>query len=83
MAASFALRYGWSAALAIAPYLTHHAVPDVSLDTHLYQRHASCCRYYLLPQGQLCASCPLVSQEERLERNAEWMQKQLDREAAT
>jgi len=23
--------------------------------THLYQRRASCCRYYLLPQGSLCA----------------------------
>lgn len=47
--------------------------------THLYQRRASCCRYYLLPQGDLCASCPLVAQEERLIRNQEWMQKQLDR----
>jgi ferric iron reductase protein FhuF len=41
--------------------------------THLYQRRASCCRYYLLPQGSLCASCPLVSQEDRLARNREWM----------
>jgi ferric iron reductase protein FhuF len=49
--------------------------------THLYQRRASCCRYYLLPQGSLCASCPLVSQEERLVRNLEWMKKQLAREA--
>jgi FhuF 2Fe-2S C-terminal domain len=48
--------------------------------THLYQRRASCCRYYLLPQGSLCASCPLVSQEERLVRNLEWMKKQLARE---
>jgi hypothetical protein len=22
--------------------------------THLYQRRASCCRYYLLPAGSLC-----------------------------
>jgi ferric iron reductase protein FhuF len=46
--------------------------------THLYQRRASCCRWYLLPQGELCASCPLVSQEDRLARNRAWMQKQLD-----
>lgn len=45
--------------------------------THLYQRRASCCRYYLLPQGSLCASCPLVSQEERIKLNLEWMRKQL------
>ena len=37
--------------------------------TRVYQRRASCCRYYLLPQGDLCASCPLVSDEERLQRN--------------
>lgn len=48
--------------------------------THLYQRRASCCRWYLLPQGELCASCPLVSQEERLVRNRAWMQSQLERQ---
>jgi ferric iron reductase protein FhuF len=48
--------------------------------THLYQRRASCCRYYLLPQGDLCASCPLVSHEERLARNLAWMQQQLERQ---
>jgi len=42
--------------------------------THIYHRRATCCRYYLLPQGQYCASCPLVSQEERLQRNHVWMQ---------
>ena len=47
--------------------------------THLYQRRASCCRYYLLPQGDLCASCPLVSHDERLRRNREFMAKQLSR----
>ena len=51
--------------------LTHLAV------THLYQRRASCCRIYLLPQMELCASCPLVSHEERLARNLEWMKTQL------
>ncbi len=47
--------------------------------THVYQRRASCCRYYLLPQGDLCASCPLVSDEERTRRNREWMEQQLSR----
>lgn len=47
--------------------------------THLYQQRASCCRYYLLPQGDLCASCPLVTHEERLARNQEWMRKQIER----
>lgn len=50
--------------------------------THVYQRRASCCRYYLLPQGDLCASCPLVSDEDRLKRNKEWMTQQLDRQKA-
>jgi FhuF 2Fe-2S C-terminal domain len=45
--------------------------------THLYQRRASCCRYYLLPEGGLCASCPLVSDADRLARNRAWMQTQL------
>jgi hypothetical protein len=48
--------------------------------THLFQRRASCCRWYLLPQGELCASCPLVSQEARVQRNAAWMQAQRDRQ---
>jgi FhuF 2Fe-2S C-terminal domain len=47
--------------------------------THLYQRRASCCRYYLLPKGDPCASCPLASNEERLKRNKEWMEVQLNR----
>jgi hypothetical protein len=50
--------------------------------THLYQRRASCCRYYLLPKGDLCASCPLVSHDDRLERNRAWMKTQLERQAA-
>jgi FhuF 2Fe-2S C-terminal domain len=49
--------------------------------THLYQRRASCCRYYLLPQGDLCASCPLVSHDDRVARNLEWMKTQLERQA--
>ena len=49
--------------------------------THLYQRRASCCRIYLLPQMELCASCPLVSQEERIARNLDWMKTQLEIQA--
>ena len=49
--------------------------------THLYQRRASCCRIYLLPQMELCASCPLVSQEERLSRNRAWMKTQQERQS--
>ena len=44
--------------------------------THVYQRRASCCRWYLLPKGELCASCPLVSHEERVARNLAWMKRQ-------
>ena len=50
---------------------------------HLYQRRASCCRWYLLPQGELCASCPLVSDEERVRRNLAWMKQQLERSVST
>lgn len=50
--------------------------------THLYQRRASCCRYYLLPQGSLCASCPLVSHEDRAQRNLDWMKKQLESQSS-
>jgi ferric iron reductase protein FhuF len=41
--------------------------------THVYHRGASCCRYYRLRQGHYCASCPLISQEERIQRNQAWM----------
>ena len=32
IAASFALRYGWASAMAIAPYLKYGCVPDISLE---------------------------------------------------
>jgi hypothetical protein len=41
--------------------------------THVYHRRATCCRYYLLPQGNYCASCPLSPQEESVRRNIAWM----------
>ncbi len=56
----------------------------VALDgaVHVYQRRASCCRWYLLPSGALCASCPLVSHDERVQRNLVWMRQQLERTAS-
>jgi ferric iron reductase protein FhuF len=47
--------------------------------THVYHRRASCCRYYKLPHGDLCASCPLVGEEERIQRNQEYMRHLLER----
>ncbi len=47
--------------------------------THIYHCRATCCRYYLLPRGQYCASCPLISQAERLQRNHAWMKHLVDR----
>jgi hypothetical protein len=41
--------------------------------THVYHRRASCCRFYKIPQGQLCASCPIVPQEERVRQNRAYM----------
>jgi hypothetical protein len=41
--------------------------------TRIYHRRATCCLYFKLPQGNLCASCPLVGQEERVRRNKEWI----------
>ena len=46
--------------------------------THVYHRGASCCRYYRLRQGRYCASCPLISQEERLQRQRAWMKHLID-----
>lgn len=37
---------------------------------HLHLRRASCCRFYLVPAGGLCASCPLGSEGERRSPNA-------------
>jgi hypothetical protein len=56
-----------------------HAV-SVGGATHLFQRRASCCRIYLLPGNDLCASCPLVGDDERLVRNRAWMASQLTRQ---
>jgi hypothetical protein len=64
--------------LAFATRPRLHAV-SMAGAAHLYQRRASCCRLYLLPGGDLCASCPLVGDEERLARNRAWMQSELAR----
>jgi hypothetical protein len=69
---------GDDAVAAMRPRL--HAVSCAGA-THLYQRRGSCCRLYLLPGGELCASCPLVGDEERLARNRAWMETQLTRRA--
>jgi hypothetical protein len=73
-----ALFAGNDEAAAMQPRMHPVTYQDV---THLYQRRASCCRYYLLPRGDLCASCPLVSHDDRLARNLEWMKTQLERAA--
>jgi hypothetical protein len=56
-------------------------IETISVDgaIRLYQRRASCCRLYLLPDGELCASCPLVGDDERLARNRDWLRSQLAR----
>jgi ferric iron reductase protein FhuF len=46
--------------------------------THVYHRRASCCRFYKVPQGELCASCPLVPQEERIRQNQVYMKHLLE-----
>jgi FhuF 2Fe-2S C-terminal domain len=46
--------------------------------THVYHRGASCCRYYRLRAGHYCASCPLISHEERLQRQRAWMKRLID-----
>jgi hypothetical protein len=41
--------------------------------THYFSRRASCCRYYLQPNAEYCASCPLESHEVRIRKNTEWL----------
>jgi ferric iron reductase protein FhuF len=45
--------------------------------TRMYYRSSSCCRYYLLPNKQYCAQCPLLEEDHRLRRNVEWLKKSL------
>jgi hypothetical protein len=46
--------------------------------TRMYYRSSSCCRYYLLPNKQYCASCPLLKDDVRVERNVKWMRQSLE-----
>ncbi len=46
--------------------------------THVYHRGASCCRCYRLRQEHYCASCPLISQEERRQRQHAWMKRLIE-----
>ena len=39
----------------------------------VFHRRSACCRYYLMPEGNYCASCPLSPQEESIRRSKEWM----------
>ncbi len=45
--------------------------------THVYQCAAACCRFYLRPNKQYCANCPLLPQQTRVERNLTWMKARL------
>jgi len=67
----------------ILPYIRHFfskpmmyptMAPDfytlaVPYNTKVFHRRASCCLYYRLPQGGLCTSCPLETDEKRLLAN--------------
>ena len=46
--------------------------------TRMYYRSSSCCRYYLLPDKQHCAQCPLIEEDHRVRRNVEWLRKSLE-----
>lgn len=42
-------------------------------ERHAYHRRASCCLYYKVPRGTLCASCPLLRFDESVRKQAERM----------
>jgi hypothetical protein len=41
--------------------------------TRIFHRRSACYRYYLIPHGGYCASCPLIPEEESIARNRQWM----------
>lgn len=41
--------------------------------TRLFHRRSSCCLFYKLPQGSLCASCPLETDDIRVTRNLDML----------
>lgn len=42
---------------------------------HVFHKRASCCLFYRLPQGSLCASCPLETSDNRYARNKRSLEK--------
>jgi ferric iron reductase protein FhuF len=40
----------------------------------IFHRRSACCRYYLVPHGGYCASCPLIPEAESMARNKQWME---------
>jgi len=40
------------------------------------QRRAACCLYFKSPGRAFCASCPVLPEAERLERNRRWVRAQ-------
>ncbi|HTU57671.1 MAG TPA: (2Fe-2S)-binding protein [Polyangiales bacterium] len=68
-----------TAAFFASPELAHrcppqlYAVEHASL-TRVYHCRGSCCLYYKTGAGSYCASCPLITQEQRLARNRAWME---------
>jgi hypothetical protein len=56
-----------------APQLYEVRVGDV---TCTCQRRAACCLYFKSPGRAFCASCPVLPEAERLERNRHWVRAQ-------
>jgi hypothetical protein len=56
-----------------APQLYEVSVADAACTC---QRRAACCLYFKRPGQSFCASCPLLPETERLERNRQWVRVQ-------
>ncbi len=44
-------------------------------NNHYFHIRASCCLYFKGKSRHFCASCPMIGEEERIERNRRWVQK--------
>ncbi|OYW23120.1 MAG: hypothetical protein B7Z49_03870, partial [Hydrogenophilales bacterium 12-63-5] len=42
-------------------------------DSKVCQKRAACCLYFKSPRRHFCASCPIIPEAERLERNRQWV----------
>lgn len=42
---------------------------------HYFHVRASCCLYFKGKSRHFCASCPVIKDEERIERNRRWIKK--------